>query len=169
MHKSSPLFLLSLSHTRMHVNTPAFTRTHSHACTHTLILTLPHSHTHARTHTPSLSLTLPHTHTLPHIHTPSPSYPLTLPRSQGAAGTFQLLQELVFSHLQSAPTPDLSAETTTAMMQLMLAQAQESICIKASRGGCHYITITPSLRLVPLHHHYTIIKAGTITSSLCYH
>ena len=53
---------------------------------------------------------------------------------QGAAGTFQLLQEQVFAHLQTAPTPDLSAEATTALMQLMLAQAQESFCIKATKG-----------------------------------
>lgn len=53
---------------------------------------------------------------------------------QGAAGTFQLLQEKVFAHLQTAPTPDLSAESTTALIQLMLGQAQETFCIKASRG-----------------------------------
>ncbi|XP_064396654.1 programmed cell death 6-interacting protein-like isoform X2 [Halichondria panicea] len=52
---------------------------------------------------------------------------------QGAAGTFQLLQEKVFAHLQTAPTPDLSAESTTALIQLMLGQAQETFCIKASR------------------------------------
>lgn len=53
---------------------------------------------------------------------------------QGAAGTFQLLQEQVFAHLQTAPTPDLSAECTTALVGLMLAQAQESFCIKAGKG-----------------------------------
>lgn len=52
---------------------------------------------------------------------------------QGAAGTFQMLQEQVFAHLQTAPTPDLSAECTTALVQLMLAQAQESFCIKAAK------------------------------------
>ena len=73
---------------------------------------------------------------------------------QGAAGTFQLLQEKVFAHLQTAPTPDLSAESTTALIQLMLGQAQETFCIKASRGEeivrstrnlvisyCHYIMV----------------------------
>ena len=54
---------------------------------------------------------------------------------QGAAGTFQMLQEQVFAHLQTAPTPDLSAECTTALVQLMLAQAQECFCIKAVKGG----------------------------------
>ena len=53
---------------------------------------------------------------------------------QGAAGTFQLLQEQVFAHLQTAPTPDLSAECTTALVGLMLAQAQESFCVKAGKG-----------------------------------
>jgi programmed cell death 6-interacting protein len=52
---------------------------------------------------------------------------------QGAAGAFQLLQEQVFARLQRAPTPDLSAESTTALQQLMLAQAQESFCIKACK------------------------------------
>ena len=46
-----------------------------------------------------------------------------------------MLQEQVFAHLQTAPTPDLSAESTTALVQLMLAQAQESFCIKAAKGG----------------------------------
>ena len=45
-----------------------------------------------------------------------------------------MLQEQVFAHLQTAPTPDLSAECTTALVQLMLAQAQESFCIKAAKG-----------------------------------
>ncbi len=40
----------------------------------------------------------------------------------------------MFAHLQTAPTPDLSAESTTALIQLMLGQAQETFCIKASRG-----------------------------------
>ena len=53
---------------------------------------------------------------------------------QGAAGTFQMLQEQVFAHLQTSPTPDLSAECTTALVQLMLAQAQECFCIKAAKG-----------------------------------
>ena len=53
---------------------------------------------------------------------------------KGAAGTFQLLQEQVFAHLQTAPTPDLSAECTTALVGLMLAQAQESFCVKAGKG-----------------------------------
>jgi len=39
----------------------------------------------------------------------------------------------VFAHLQTSPTSDLSAESTTALVQLMLAQAQESFCIKAAR------------------------------------
>ena len=55
---------------------------------------------------------------------------------QNASGTFQLLQELVFAYLQTAPTPDLSAECTTSLVQLMLAQAQESFCIKAAKGTC---------------------------------
>ena len=46
-----------------------------------------------------------------------------------------MLQEQVFAHLQTAPTPDLSAECTTALVQLMLAQAQECFCIKAAKGG----------------------------------
>ena len=60
--------------------------------------------------------------------------PLITTLPQGAAGAFQLLQEQVFAHLQRAPTPDLSAEATTALQQLMLAQAQESFCIKACKG-----------------------------------
>ena len=40
----------------------------------------------------------------------------------------------MFAHLQTASTPDLSAESTTALMGLMLAQAQESFCIKAAKG-----------------------------------
>lgn len=63
-----------------------------------------------------------------------PINPLTAELSQGAAGIFQMLQEQVFAHLQKAPTPDLSAESTTALQQLMLAQAQESFCIKACKG-----------------------------------
>ncbi|KAL5508811.1 hypothetical protein EMCRGX_G004061 [Ephydatia muelleri] len=52
---------------------------------------------------------------------------------QGAAGSFQLLQELVFAHLKAPPSADFSAESTTALKSLMLAQAQESFCIKASK------------------------------------
>lgn len=57
---------------------------------------------------------------------------------QGASGTFQLLQEQVFAHLQTASTPDLSAASTTALVGLMLAQAQESFCVKAGKGECMY-------------------------------
>ncbi len=42
----------------------------------------------------------------------------------------------MFAHLQTAPTPDLTAECTTALVSIMLAQAQESFCIKAAKGGC---------------------------------
>ena len=54
-----------------------------------------------------------------------------------------MLQEQVFAHLQTAPTPDLSAESTTALVQLMLAQAQESFCIKAAKGGCGQNDVMP--------------------------
>ena len=90
-----------------------------------------------------VSLWLPFTLPLSSLPSPSlsPSPPFfPLPPfinpvfAQGAAGSFQLLQEQVFAHLQTAPTPDLSAEATTALMQLMLAQAQESFCIKAVKG-----------------------------------
>lgn len=42
----------------------------------------------------------------------------------------------MFSHLQSSPTPDLSAESTTALSTLMLAQAQEVFVFKAYKGMC---------------------------------
>ena len=64
----------------------------------------------------------------------SPLPPPSSSLPKGSAGTFQLLQEQVFAHLQTSPTPDLSAESTTALVQIMLAQAQESFCIKAARG-----------------------------------
>lgn len=53
---------------------------------------------------------------------------------QGASGTFQQLREVVYSQLQSPPTPDLSAECLTALQSLMLAQAQEAFCKKVLKG-----------------------------------
>ena len=49
---------------------------------------------------------------------------------QGAAGTFTRLRDDVYQHLSIAPTPDLGAESTTAMCNLMLAQAQEAFFLK---------------------------------------
>ena len=42
----------------------------------------------------------------------------------------------MFAHLQTAPTPDLTAESTTALATLMLAQAQEVFVFKTNRGVC---------------------------------
>ncbi len=60
---------------------------------------------------------------------------------QGASGTFQQLREHVFAHLQTSPTPDLSAESTTALSTLMLAQAQEVFVFKAYKGKVNILNL----------------------------
>ena len=140
------IYTYKLTHPYIHTHTSTHPYIHTHTSTHTnshihtykLTSTHPHMQTHTSTH-PYIQ-----THTCTHVHTNM--CPLThTPLLQGAAGTFQLLQEQVFAHLQTSPTSDLSAESTTALVQLMLAQAQESFCIKAARGEPYstYISIVP--------------------------
>ena len=70
----------------------------------------------------------------------------------------------MFAHLQTAPTPDLSAESTTALMQLMLAQAQESFCIKACKG-CSILAISISISRIYLSLYLSAILCLSI--SIC--
>ena len=97
----------------------AMTRTLANTQTHTHIHEYTHTHIHANTHEY-------HTHTHTNTH--------TCAHMQGAAGSYQRLREMVFAYLQTPPTPDMGAESTTALQSLMLAQAQECFVMKASRG-----------------------------------
>lgn len=58
-----------------------------------------------------------------------------------AAGIFGHLKDIVLSHVQQEPTPDLSPDTLNALSALMVAQAQEAIYRKAAAGigirQCH--------------------------------
>lgn len=60
---------------------------------------------------------------------------------QMAAGIFGHLKDIVLSHVQQEPTPDLSPDTLNALSALMVAQAQEAIYRKAAAGKgirqCH--------------------------------
>ncbi|XP_078334645.1 programmed cell death 6-interacting protein-like isoform X3 [Crassostrea virginica] len=51
---------------------------------------------------------------------------------QLAAGIFGHLKDIVLSHVQQEPTPDLSPDTLNALSALMVAQAQEAIYRKAA-------------------------------------
>lgn len=51
---------------------------------------------------------------------------------QMAAGIFGHLKDIVLSHVQQEPTPDLSPDTLNALSALMVAQAQEAIYRKAA-------------------------------------
>lgn len=53
---------------------------------------------------------------------------------QLAAGIFGHLKDIVLSHVQQEPTPDLSPDTLNALSALMVAQAQEAIYRKAAAG-----------------------------------
>ncbi len=54
-------------------------------------------------------------------------------RLQLAAGLFQHLRDNVAGLIQQDPTPDLEPETLGVLSELMLAQAQECVVIKALR------------------------------------
>lgn len=62
-----------------------------------------------------------------------------------AAGIFGHLKDIVLSHVQQEPTPDLSPDTLNALSALMVAQAQEAIYRKAAAGKgirqCHKCSI----------------------------
>lgn len=51
-----------------------------------------------------------------------------------AAGIYGHLKDIVLSHVQQEPTPDLSPDTLNALCSLMVAQAQEAIYRKAAAG-----------------------------------
>jgi programmed cell death 6-interacting protein len=51
-----------------------------------------------------------------------------------AAGIYGHLKDIVLSHVQQEPTPDLSPDTLNALSSLMVAQAQEAIYRKAAAG-----------------------------------
>ncbi|XP_048781055.2 programmed cell death 6-interacting protein-like isoform X3 [Ostrea edulis] len=51
---------------------------------------------------------------------------------QMAAGIYGHLKDIVLSHVQQEPTPDLSPDTLNALCSLMVAQAQEAIYRKAA-------------------------------------
>lgn len=53
---------------------------------------------------------------------------------QQSAGIFGHLKDIVLSHIQQDPTPDLNPDTLAAISALMLAQAQESFYRKATAG-----------------------------------
>ncbi|CAI4231493.1 unnamed protein product [Auanema sp. JU1783] len=54
---------------------------------------------------------------------------------QQAAGVFAQLRDTIFSLVQQDPTPDLSPETLSCLVPLLIAQAQECIYIKASKDN----------------------------------
>lgn len=54
---------------------------------------------------------------------------------QQAAGVFSKLKDTVLGMVQQEPTPDLMPDTLAALSALMVAQAQESVYTKASKGG----------------------------------
>ncbi|XP_012936236.1 programmed cell death 6-interacting protein [Aplysia californica] len=58
---------------------------------------------------------------------------LTVKLFQQACGIFGHLKDVVLSHVQQDPTPDLNPDTLSALSALMLAQAQESIYRKATQ------------------------------------
>lgn len=53
---------------------------------------------------------------------------------QQAAGVFSKLKDVVLGLVQQEPTPDLMPDTLSALSALMLAQAQETFFIKATKG-----------------------------------
>ena len=57
--------------------------------------------------------------------------------SQASSGTFQMIKDKVFSVLHQVPTADLSIESLSALMAIMLAQAQEAFCLKAIQGTAY--------------------------------
>lgn len=50
---------------------------------------------------------------------------------QASCGAFEMIKDKIFSVLHQIPTSDLSLESLTALMAIMLAQAQEAFCLKA--------------------------------------
>ncbi|BFZ22519.1 hypothetical protein BsWGS_25558 [Bradybaena similaris] len=58
---------------------------------------------------------------------------LTVKLFQQACGIYGHLKDIVLSHVQQDPTPDLNPDTLSALSALMLAQAQESIYRKATQ------------------------------------
>ena len=53
---------------------------------------------------------------------------------QQSCGILGHLKDIVLSHVQQEPTPDLNPDTLSALAAVMLAQAQESIYRKATSG-----------------------------------
>ena len=53
---------------------------------------------------------------------------------QASCGIFRHLKDIVLSHVQNEPTPDMQPDTLGALASLMLAQAQDCICRKAITG-----------------------------------
>ncbi|RUS90047.1 hypothetical protein EGW08_002160 [Elysia chlorotica] len=58
---------------------------------------------------------------------------LTVKFFQQACGIYGHLKDIVLSHVQQDPTPDLNPDTLSALSAIMLAQAQESIYRKATQ------------------------------------
>ncbi|KAK0059367.1 programmed cell death 6-interacting protein [Biomphalaria pfeifferi] len=58
---------------------------------------------------------------------------LTVKLFQQACGIYGHLKDIVLSHVQQDPTPDLNPDTLSALSSLMLAQAQEAIYRKATQ------------------------------------
>ena len=53
---------------------------------------------------------------------------------QSASGIFGHLKDVVLSHIQQDPTPDMNPDTLNALSALMVAQAQETIYRKCASG-----------------------------------
>ncbi len=53
---------------------------------------------------------------------------------QQASGIFNYLKDVILSHVQNDPTPDMHPDTLGALGALMLAQAQDCFCRKAMNG-----------------------------------
>ena len=58
----------------------------------------------------------------------------TLCPFQQASGLLGHLKDIVMSHVQQEPTPDLNPDTVSCLAAIMLAQAQEVIYKKATLG-----------------------------------
>lgn len=51
-----------------------------------------------------------------------------------------MIKDTVFSLLHQIPTVDLSLESLSALMAIMLAQAQEAFCLKVIQGMAYHFT-----------------------------
>ena len=58
---------------------------------------------------------------------------------QQAAGVFQYVKDHVLAAIQQEPTPDLYPDALSALITLMMAQAQEVLFMKAAKGAFRLI------------------------------